>query len=112
MVTILRQKYANLKKVTAELCDHRQLGARFEGPYDIFISAFSFNYAFDQNVGDYDAFLEKIVLANLKAQSQVVSVELPFRLLLNNMETCQMENDLILLKPWQGIVVETENAFS
>lgn len=53
-----------------------------------------------------------LVLANLKAQSQAVSVELPFRLLLNNMETCQMENDLILLKPWQGIVVETENAFS
>lgn len=61
MVGILRQKYAGLDKVTAELCDHRQLRERFEETYDIFVSAFSFNYAFDPSVGDYDAFLEKIL---------------------------------------------------
>lgn len=47
-----------------------------------------------------------LVLANLKPQRQDVPIEFPFRLLLNNMETCQMEKGLILLKPWQGIVVE------
>ena len=61
MVSILRKKYEGLEKVTAELCDHRQLRSRFEETYDIFISAFSFNYAFDSSVGDYDAFLEKIL---------------------------------------------------
>ena len=61
MVSILRQKYAGVDKVTAALCDHRQLRARFPEPVDVFLSAFSFNYAFDPSVGDYDRFLEQIL---------------------------------------------------
>ncbi len=61
MVNILKQKYAGVDKVTAALCDHRQLRSRFPESFDIFLSAFSFNYAFDPSVGDYDAFLEQIL---------------------------------------------------
>ena len=61
MVNILKQKYAGVDKVTAALCDHRQLRSRFPEPFDVFLSAFSFNYAFDPSVGDYDAFLEQIL---------------------------------------------------
>ena len=61
MVSILKQKYAGVDKVTAALCDHRQLRSRFPEPFDIFLSAFSFNYAFDPSVGNYDTFLEQIL---------------------------------------------------
>ena len=61
MVSILKQKYAGVDKITAALCDHRQLRSRFPEPFDVFLSAFSFNYAFDPSVGDYDAFLEQIL---------------------------------------------------
>ena len=61
MVGMLKQKYALVDKVTAELCDHRQLRSRFPESFDVFLSAFSFNYAFDPSVGDYDAFLEQIL---------------------------------------------------
>ena len=61
MVSMLEQKYAGEDKVTAALCDHRQLISRFPEPFDVFISAFSFNYAFDPSVGDYDAFLDRIL---------------------------------------------------
>ena len=61
MVGMLKQKFAGEDKVTASLCDHRQLISRFPEPFDVFISAFSFNYAFDPSVGDYDAFLDRIL---------------------------------------------------
>ena len=61
MVNILKQKYADVDKVTAALCVHRQLRSRFPESFDVFLSAFSFNYAFDPSVGDYDAFLEQIL---------------------------------------------------
>ena len=61
MVNMLKQKYDGVEKVTASLCDHRQLRERFPEPFDVFLSAFSFNYAFDPSVGDYDAFLEQIL---------------------------------------------------
>ena len=61
MVNLLKQKYAGLDKVEALLCDHRQLRSRISEPFDVFLSAFSFNYAFDPSVGDYDAFLEQIL---------------------------------------------------
>ena len=63
MVNLLEQKYAGVEKVTAARCDHRQLRARFPETFDVFLSAFSFNYAFDPSVGDYDAFLEQILPA-------------------------------------------------
>lgn len=61
MVGMLKQKYAGMDKVTAVLCGHRQLRSRFPEPFDVFLSAFSFKYAFDPSVGDYDAFLEQIL---------------------------------------------------
>ena len=61
MVGILKRKYKDADKVTAVLCDHRQLRSRFPEPFDVFLSAFSFNYAFDPSVGDYDAFLSQIL---------------------------------------------------
>ena len=61
MVNMLKQKYAGVDKVTAALCDHRQLRSRFPESFDVFLSAFSFNYAFDPSVGDYDTFLEQIL---------------------------------------------------
>ena len=61
MVNMLKKKYAGMEKVTAALCDHRQLRTSFPETFDVFLSAFSFNYAFDPSVGDYDAFLEQIL---------------------------------------------------
>ena len=61
MVNKLKKKYEGVDKITAALCDHRQLRSRFPEPFDVFLSAFSFNYAFDPSIGDYDAFLEQIL---------------------------------------------------
>lgn len=61
MVNILREKYAGVGKVTVAQCDHRQLRERFDEGCDIFLSAFSLNYAFDRDVEDCDAFLEKLL---------------------------------------------------
>ena len=55
MVDRLKHKYAGVEKVTVALCDHRRLRERFSEKHDIFLSAFSLNYAFDESIKDTPA---------------------------------------------------------
>ena len=61
MVNVLKRKYQDNDRVTILLCDHRELRNQCQEPFDLFLSAFSFCYAFGPDTEDPGALLEKLL---------------------------------------------------
>lgn len=61
MVNVLKSKYQDNDRVTAILCDHQDLRNKCRERFDLFLSAFSFCYAFWADTEDHDELLERIL---------------------------------------------------